>query len=150
MAVALLALPACDIYDLGAIRTAQVHYTSPTTAVVMHDGGNIGDQCVFDVMITGGTAVAMAAAPPAGAIAVVISWSLLGWEVYDLGTACLSSWDQVVEPNLGLRALSVYCSFRYNFYHYTDCVLAGWALWAATQAADAAIGAGLILGWSML
>lgn len=150
VAVGLLFLPACDIYDMGAIRGGQVNYTSATTAVVIHDGGNLADNCVFDVMVTGGTAVALAVSPPAGAIGVVLGWTLFGLQGYLTMDACLASWDQVVEPNLGLRALSQYCAFRYNFYHYTDCVLAGWALWAEMQAVNAAIGAGILLAFSVL
>ena len=145
-----MALPACDIFDLGAIRQAQVTYTSPTTAVVIHDGGNIADNCVFDVMFTGGTAVGLALAPPAGAAAVILSWALFGGETYKTLDDCLVSWDQVVSPNLGLRALSTYCVFRYNLDHYDNCILRGWALWTEMQAVNSAIAAGALIGWTAL
>jgi len=151
VAVALLALPACDIFDLGAIRAEQWVAGSP--AVAIHDGGNIGDQCVFDAIVTGGTAVALAAAPPAGAIATLLSWSIAGVGLNATAEACFDSWRNTVDPSLKQRDLEAYCAAG-SIALYDDCLMKGWAEWEKKQAMRDELGdviaAGAYLGWCQI
>jgi len=126
-----VALPACDIYDLGAVRGDQVSYA---TGVVMHDGGNIADSCVLDVLLTGASVVGLAAAPPVGAVAVIASWSVFGASGGQMMSACFGSWNETVEPNLMLRGIAERCFAAVGPDGYTNCVYLGWALWIVDNA----------------
>ena len=143
-----MALPACDIFDLGAVRAAQLVPGSP--AVVIHDGGNIGDQCVFDAIVSGGTAVGLAAMPPGGAIATLLSWALVGVTFNGTAEACFDSWRNTVDPQLKYRNLERFCAAG-SIALYDDCLMNGWAEWEKKQAMRDELGdviaAGAYLGW---
>jgi hypothetical protein len=120
------------------------HNPLNTELVTIHDGGNITDNCVFDLLATGATIVTTAAAPDIGAVFVIAGWTLAGWSLASTVTNCWGSWNSSVGGDLVGRKLIHDCmEWNDNPGTWDNCVVANIVLLQAV-AMGALIGVTLV------